>query len=102
MLDRSHVILQLSFQPCDRLDKVYTLIGFAGIVYNVFEAVDVITLIKGGTYDGLGLSVGEALKKRSPVCTFLVYLLPYIYISYSSSGLSIYICTYLYTHNVYI
>lgn len=38
-----------------------------GIVYNVFEAVDVITLIKGGTYDDLSLSVGEALKKRSPV-----------------------------------
>lgn len=39
----------------------------AGIVYNVFEAVDVITLIKGGLYDDLSLSVGEALKKRSPV-----------------------------------
>lgn len=38
-----------------------------GIVYNVFEAVDVITLIKGGVYDDLNLSVGEALKKRSPV-----------------------------------
>lgn len=36
-------------------------------MYNVFEAVDVITLIKGGTYDDLNLSVGEALKKRSPV-----------------------------------
>jgi hypothetical protein len=38
-----------------------------GIVYNVFEAVDVITLIKGGVYDDLNLSVGDALKKRSPV-----------------------------------
>lgn len=36
-------------------------------MYNVFEAVDVITLIKGGVYDDLNLSVGEALKKRSPV-----------------------------------
>jgi hypothetical protein len=38
-----------------------------GVVYNVFEAVDVITLIKGGVYDDLNLSVGDALKKRSPV-----------------------------------
>jgi CBS domain-containing protein len=37
-------------------------------VYNVFEAVDVITLIKGGFYDDLSLTVGEALKKRSAVC----------------------------------
>jgi CBS domain-containing protein len=37
-------------------------------VYNVFEAVDVIALIRGGTYDDLGLTVGEVLKKRSPVC----------------------------------
>ena len=38
-----------------------------GIVVNVFEAVDVITLIKGGVYDDLALSVGEALQKRAPV-----------------------------------
>lgn len=43
------------------------LILVAGVVYNVFEAVDVITLIKGGVYDDLSLTVGEALKKRSPV-----------------------------------
>lgn len=34
------------------------------MVTNVFEAVDVITLIKGGTYDDLNLNVGEALQKR--------------------------------------
>ena len=39
-----------------------------GFVYNVFEAVDVITLIKGGVYDDLSLPVGEALKKRNAVC----------------------------------
>lgn len=39
----------------------------AGVVYNVFESVDVIALIKGGVYDELGLTVGEVLKKRSPV-----------------------------------
>lgn len=34
---------------------------------NVFEAVDVIALIKGGVYDDLNMSVGEALLKRSEV-----------------------------------
>ena len=34
---------------------------------NVFEAVDVITLIKGANYDELNLNVGEALQKRSDV-----------------------------------
>lgn len=45
-----------------------------GIVTNVFEAVDVITLIKGGVYDDLNLNVGEALQKRSEVCTPLEVL----------------------------
>ncbi|KAK7530695.1 uncharacterized protein J3D65DRAFT_561120 [Phyllosticta citribraziliensis] len=36
-----------------------------GVVINVFEAVDVITLIKGGVYDDLNLTVGEALLKRN-------------------------------------
>ena len=35
-----------------------------GVLLNVFEAVDVITLIKGGDYDSLDLTVGEALRKR--------------------------------------
>lgn len=34
------------------------------MVTNVFEAVDVITLIKGGMYEELELNVGEALQKR--------------------------------------
>lgn len=42
---------------------------FVGTVINVFEAVDIITLIKGGMYDELGLSVGEALLKRQDVCS---------------------------------
>ncbi len=33
----------------------------------MFEAVDVITIIKGGVYDDLNLSVGEALLKRPEV-----------------------------------
>lgn len=36
-----------------------------GVVLNVFEAVDVIALIKGGDYDNLQLTVGKALEKRS-------------------------------------
>ncbi|OQO14186.1 hypothetical protein B0A48_01062 [Cryoendolithus antarcticus] len=35
-----------------------------GVVLNVFEAVDVIALIKGGDYDNLQLTVGKALEKR--------------------------------------
>ncbi len=31
----------------------------------MFETVDVIALIKGGDYDGLSLTVGEALLRRS-------------------------------------
>jgi 5'-AMP-activated protein kinase regulatory gamma subunit len=38
------------------------------VVLNVFEAVDVIALIKGGVYDDLSLTVGDALLKRSDVC----------------------------------
>lgn len=34
-------------------------------VLNVFEAVDVITIIKGGVYEGLSTSVGEALSNRA-------------------------------------
>lgn len=38
-----------------------------GFLLNVFEAVDVIVLIKGGDYDNLNLNVGKALEKRSDV-----------------------------------
>ncbi|PGH27691.1 hypothetical protein AJ80_00706 [Polytolypa hystricis UAMH7299] len=40
------------------------ILNSEGVVYNVFEAVDVIGLIKHGVYDNLQLGVGEALKKR--------------------------------------
>ncbi|KAK3113048.1 AMP-activated serine/threonine-protein kinase regulatory subunit [Teratosphaeriaceae sp. CCFEE 6253] len=36
-----------------------------GTVLNVFEAVDVISLIKGGDYDNLNLNVGKSLAMRS-------------------------------------
>ena len=43
------------------------IISDEGIVINVFEAVDVITLIKGGNYEDLNLTVGDALLKRPDV-----------------------------------
>lgn len=36
----------------------------------MFEAVDVITLIKDTNYDNLNLNVGEALQRRQEVCRF--------------------------------
>lgn len=42
-----------------------SMLTVAGAVINVFESVDVITLIKGGVYDDLETTVGEALLKRS-------------------------------------
>lgn len=47
--------------PCD------TANDFVETVLNVFEAVDVIELIKGGQYDDLSLNVGQALLKRADV-----------------------------------
>jgi len=38
-----------------------------GVVLNVYEAIDILTLIKEGRYDELGLTVGEALLKRPDV-----------------------------------
>jgi 5'-AMP-activated protein kinase regulatory gamma subunit len=35
-----------------------------GILLNIYESVDVLTLIKGGSYHDLSLSVGEALLRR--------------------------------------
>lgn len=43
------------------------LIVVTGTVINVFEGVDVISLIKGGVYDDLNLTVGDALLKRPDV-----------------------------------
>lgn len=45
----------------------FSLTYISDILLNVFEAVDVIGLIKGGDYEALQLSVGEALCKRPNV-----------------------------------
>jgi 5'-AMP-activated protein kinase regulatory gamma subunit len=52
---------------CNVINLQAILLTIQGVVINVFEAVDVIILIKGGVYDDLNLSVGEALLKRSDV-----------------------------------
>ena len=41
------------------------IIDANGILLNVYEAVDVLGLIKGGIYNDLSLTVGEALMRRS-------------------------------------
>ncbi len=56
------------------------------VVTNVFEAVDVITLIKGANYDELNLNVGEALQKRPEVYAFAFWLS--ILLKRSAIGLS--------------
>ncbi|KAF2122838.1 nuclear protein SNF4 [Lophiotrema nucula] len=58
VMDVIHMLVRKAISSVPILDK-------SGSLINVFEAVDVITLIKGGIYDDLNLSVGEALLKRS-------------------------------------
>lgn len=57
VIDVIHMMVQKSISSVPILDA-------NDCVLNVFEAVDVITIIKGGIYDDLSLSVGEALSKR--------------------------------------
>lgn len=77
VIDVIHILVERSISSVPILNSEGTIkspsfqsqmLRNIGVVYNVFEAVDVITLIKGGVYDDLSLTVGEALKKRSPVC----------------------------------
>lgn len=42
------------------------------MLLNIYESVDVLTLIKGGSYEDLNLSVGEALLKRPDVSPLLL------------------------------
>jgi len=76
-MDVIHLLVKYSISNVPILDPegmcsclnslVYVTKHEAGGVVNVFEAVDVISLIKGGVYDDLNLTVGEALLKRSEV-----------------------------------
>ncbi|SMQ47355.1 unnamed protein product [Zymoseptoria tritici ST99CH_1A5] len=58
VMDCIHMLVKKSISSVPILDA-------DGTVLNVFEAVDVIALIKGGDYENLNLSVGKALDKRS-------------------------------------
>jgi CBS domain-containing protein len=60
VMDCIHMLVKKSISSIPILDV-------DGTVLNVFEAVDVIALIKGGDYENLNLSVGKALDKRSDV-----------------------------------
>jgi 5'-AMP-activated protein kinase regulatory gamma subunit len=60
VMDVIHMLVQGNISSVPILDE-------EGAVINVFESVDVIALIKGGVYDDLNLTVGEALLKRSDV-----------------------------------
>lgn len=60
VMDCIHMLVKKSISSVPILDK------HDGTLLNVFEAVDVISLIKGGDYDNLNLSVGKALAMREP------------------------------------
>ena len=79
VMDVIHMLVKKSISSIPILDKngsstlreaieedLLTSIG-VGVVINVFEAVDVIPLIKGGSYEDLNLTVGEALLYRAEV-----------------------------------
>jgi 5'-AMP-activated protein kinase regulatory gamma subunit len=84
VMDVIHLLVKYSISNVPILDSegiysyLHPLTHFTdhelGGVVNVFEAVDVISLIKGGVYDDLNLTVGEALLKRSEV---LFSILPF-------------------------
>lgn len=58
VIDVIHTMVQKSISSVPIIDK-------DNRVLNVFEAVDVIAIIKGGVYDELTISVGDALLKRA-------------------------------------
>jgi 5'-AMP-activated protein kinase regulatory gamma subunit len=58
VIDVIHMMVKYSISCVPIVDE-------DGRVQNVFEAVDVISVIKGGAYDELTTSVGEALSKRA-------------------------------------
>ena len=58
VLDVIHLMVKHNISAVPIVDKKYR-------VLNVFEAVDVIPCIKGGVYEELSSSVGDALSKRA-------------------------------------
>ena len=62
VMDVIHMLVKRNISCVPILDR-------DGTVLNVFEAVDVISLIKGGDYEKLNSSAGKALELRSEVCS---------------------------------
>ena len=60
VIDVIHMLVRKNISSVPIVDR-------DGVLLNIFESVDVIPLIKGGSYDDLNLSVGDALLKRSEV-----------------------------------
>jgi len=58
VIDVIHMLVKKNISSVPIVDR-------DGVLLNVFESVDVIPLIKGGSYDDLNLCVGDALLKRS-------------------------------------
>lgn len=58
VLDVIHLMVKHNISAVPIIDRDNKLL-------NVFEAVDVIPIIKGGAYDELSASVGDALSKRA-------------------------------------
>jgi 5'-AMP-activated protein kinase regulatory gamma subunit len=58
VIDVIHMMVDKNISSVPILDET-------GRVLNVFEAIDIINIIKGGAYDELTTSVGEALTKRA-------------------------------------
>ena len=100
VMDVIHMLVKKNISSVPIVDKkgtcresasVIPRLTTTGVVLNVFEAVDVIALIKGGVYDDLNLTVGDALLKRSDVCSFsllnvyMTWSLTYRRISLASS-----------------
>lgn len=80
VMDVIHMLVKRDISSVPILDR-------DGTVLNVFEAVDVIALIKGGDYENLNLSVGKALEKRSEVWFFFStpLLTPFIFLRKKNS-----------------
>ena len=58
VLDVIHLMVRYNISCVPVLDK-------QGVVLNVFEAVDVIPCLRGGAYEELSSSVGDALSRRA-------------------------------------
>lgn len=58
VIDVIHLLVQRGVSSIPIVDENYKLI-------NIYEAIDVLALIKGGIYTDLSLSVGEALMRRA-------------------------------------